>query len=92
MTILGETTRSHGAAVVAVAVGICQFADFVWALRRYTVGLGPTVNLFHHVVGGWSPPLGTPLMVVAGGAAAVLYAMQLFSRMHIEPNSVSSGH
>jgi hypothetical protein len=92
MTILGETAKSHVTGVVAVAVGICQFGDFLWALRRYTVGLGPTVNVFHHVVGGWSPPLGTPLMVVGGGVAVVLYAMQLFSRMHIEPNSVYPGH
>jgi hypothetical protein len=74
-------SRSQTAAIVAIAIGICQLADFVWTLRRYTVGLGRTVNLFHHVKGGWSPPLGIPLMVAVGVVAVVLYAVQLYSRM-----------
>jgi hypothetical protein len=78
---LGDARKSSPAIVVAVAVGVCQLADFLWTLRRYTVGLGRTVNLFHHVKGGWSPPLGIPLMVVLGVVTVALYAMQLFSRM-----------
>ena len=31
---------------VAVCIGIVQVGDFVWALRRYTVGLGTTVDPF----------------------------------------------
>jgi Predicted membrane protein (DUF2142) len=77
----GDSARSRTAALFAIAVGVCQLADFVWTLRRYTVGLGKTVNLFHPVAHGWSPPPGTPLMVVVGAAAIVLYATLLFSRM-----------
>jgi hypothetical protein len=77
----GNSVRLRVAVLVALAVGVCQLADFVWALRRYTVGLGKTVNLFHSVRGGWSPPPGTPLMVVLGVVATVLYATLLFNRM-----------
>jgi hypothetical protein len=77
----GDSLRWRVAPVMAIAVGVCQLADFVWALRRYTVGLGKTVNLFHPVPHGWSPPLGTPLMVLAGTAAIALYATLLFNRM-----------
>jgi hypothetical protein len=82
-SILGvsQSVRWRVAALVAIAVGVCQLADFVWALRRYTVGLGKTVNPFHPVPHGWSPPLGTPLMVVMGAAAIALYATLLFNRM-----------
>jgi hypothetical protein len=77
----GNVARWRVAVVVAGAVGVCQLVDFVWTLRRYTVGLGTTVNLFHRVPHGWSPPLGTPLMVVVGTAAIGLYATLLFNRM-----------
>jgi hypothetical protein len=82
-SILGfaDSARLRLAAVIAIAVGLCQLADFVWTLRRYTVGLGKTVNLFHPVAHGWSPPPGTPLMVAAGAVAVVLYATLLFNRM-----------
>jgi hypothetical protein len=36
--------------------GVCQLADFVSALPRYTVGPGKTVNLFHTVIHGSSHP------------------------------------
>jgi hypothetical protein len=78
---LGDSVRWRVAAVIAVAVGVCQLADFVWTLRRYTVGLGKTVNLFQPVAHGWSPPPGTPLMVDIGAIAIVLYAALLFNRM-----------
>ena len=77
----GASVRWRVAAVVAVAVGVCQLADFVWTLRRYTVGLGKTVNLFQPVNHGWSPPPGTPFMVAMGATAVVLYAALLFNRM-----------
>jgi hypothetical protein len=82
-SVLGivDSTRSRMAAVVAVAVGVCQLADFLWALRRYTVGLGKTVNLFQPVIHGWSPPPGTGLMVAMGVVAIALYATLLFNRM-----------
>ena len=43
--------------LVAVCVPAAQLGDFVWALRRYTVGLGPVLNPFAKVRGGWSPPV-----------------------------------
>jgi hypothetical protein len=52
----GDAARLRIAAVVAIAVGLCQLGDFLWTLRRYTVGLGKTVNLFRPVAHGWSPP------------------------------------
>ena len=77
----GDSTRTRIAAIVALAIGTCQLTAFLWALRRYTVGLGRTVNLFQTVKGGWSSPPGTPLMVVLGAVAIVLYSGWLFNRM-----------
>ena len=57
----GDAVRWRLAAVLAIAVGVSQLVDFVWTLRRYTVGLGKTVNLFQPVLHGWSPPPGTRL-------------------------------
>ena len=74
-------TRKRVAAVVAIGVGTGQLADFVWALRRNTVGLGHTFNLFARVRGGWSPPWGTPLVVALGAVAVVLYAAWLRRQM-----------
>jgi len=82
-SVLGvrDSVKWRVAALVAIGVGVGQLADFLWALRRYTVGLGKTVNLFHSVRDGWSPPPGTPLMVSMGVAAIALYATFLFNRM-----------
>jgi Predicted membrane protein (DUF2142) len=77
----GDAVRWRIAAVLAIAVGASQLVDFVWTLRRYTVGLGKTVNLFQPVLHGWSPPPGTRLMVALGAVAIVLYATLLFNRM-----------
>jgi hypothetical protein len=76
----GDFARRRVAAIVALAVGACQLTDFGWTLRRFTVGLGRTVNLFQPVRHGWSPPLGTPLTALLGAAAVVLYAWWLFVR------------
>jgi hypothetical protein len=56
-------------------------ADLLWTLRRFTVGLGRTVNPFHHVSHGWSPPLGIPFAVVLATAAVILYTGWLFKLM-----------
>jgi hypothetical protein len=61
--------------VVAVIVAACQEADFVWALRRYTVGLGAVANPFAHVRGGWSPPVPAIPLVVAAGLVAGGYGL-----------------
>jgi len=76
----GDFARTRVAAIVAIAVGVCQLTDFGWTLRRYTVGLGHTVNLFQPVKHGWSPPLGTPLTALFGAVAVVAYAWWLFIR------------
>jgi Predicted membrane protein (DUF2142) len=76
----GDFARKRVAAIVAITVGVCQLTDFGWTLRRFTVGLGRTVNLFQPVKHGWSPPLGTPLTALLGAAAVVAYAWWLFLR------------
>jgi hypothetical protein len=58
---------------VAVCIGIVQVGDFVWALRRYTVGLGTTVDPFARVRGGWSPPISSWILVVVATIAVVVY-------------------
>ncbi len=59
--------------LVAVAVAVTQFGDFVWALRRYTVGLGAVINPFAHVRDGWSPPVAPLVLVVVAAIVAVAY-------------------
>jgi hypothetical protein len=88
----GETVGTRMAGVLAAVIGIGQLADFLWTLRRYTVGLGRTVNLFQTVKHGWSPPLGIPWMVVLGAIAVVLYSTLLFTRMRSEITFSSASH
>ena len=77
----GEYARGRIALLIAVGVGVSQLADLLWSLRRFTVGLGHTVNLFAHVRHGWSPPVGTSFAVALAVAAVVLYARWLFLQM-----------
>jgi hypothetical protein len=77
----GNFTRRRLALIVALGVGVSQLADFLWTLRRYTVGLGRTVNLFQPVRHGWSPPGGTPLVAALGVVTALVYAGWLFHQM-----------
>jgi hypothetical protein len=78
ITSFGDFARRRVAAIVAIGVGVSQLTDFGWTLRRFTVGLGRTVNLFQPVQGGWSPPPGVPLTALLGAVAVVLYATWLF--------------
>jgi len=66
-------TRWPAMAVLGTGVALGQAADFVWALRRYTVGLGPTLNPFAKVPGGWTPPLSAELLVTLAALAAAAY-------------------
>jgi len=60
--------------LIAVAVAVAQLSDFVWALRRYTVGLGSTVNPLAHPLGGWwDPPLPPLILIVTAVLAAAFY-------------------
>lgn len=51
-----RTIRTRLTLLLAVIVAVVQLGDFTWALRRYAVGLGPTVNPFAHPDGAWDPP------------------------------------
>jgi hypothetical protein len=78
LTGVGDFARRRVAAIVAIGVGVGQLTDFGWTLRRFTVGLGRTVNIFHPVRGGWSPPPGIPLTALLGVVAVGLYATWVF--------------
>jgi hypothetical protein len=78
VTGFGDFARRRVAAIVAIGVGVSQLTDFGWTLRRFTVGLGRTVNLFQPVPHGWSPPPGVPFTALIGAVAVVLYATWLF--------------
>ncbi len=62
--------------VILLACGIAaaQLVDFGWALRRYTVGLGATLNPFARVPGGWSPPVPAVVLVAAAVLVTAAYA------------------
>jgi hypothetical protein len=77
----GTVARRRMAVVVAVGVGVSQLTDYLWALRRNTVGLGSVVNLFQRVAGGWSPPLGTPFTVIVGVGTVMLYSVWLYRQV-----------
>jgi hypothetical protein len=59
--------------VLAICVSAAQLGDLLWALRRYTVGLGHVLNPFAHVPGGWSPPVSAPALGLVATVAAVVY-------------------
>jgi hypothetical protein len=65
------------AGLVAAAVAACQWLDFAWALRRYTVGLGGPLAPWRHVTGGWQPPVPTVVLLVAAGIVAIAYGRWL---------------
>jgi hypothetical protein len=80
----GITRRSSGwsssegifrrlAVLVGSAIAVAQLADLLWALRRYTVGLGTTVNPLAHVPEYWDPPLSAIALILTGILAAAFY-------------------
>jgi hypothetical protein len=74
------------AVLVAVAVAVAQLSDFVWALRRYTVGLGATVNPLAHPLGGWwDPPLPPLILIVTAVLAAAFYGWWIVRLAQAEP-------
>jgi hypothetical protein len=60
---------------VALAVTAAQLVDFVWALRRYTVGLGSVINPFARVRGGWSPPVPSVVLVLFATVTCIGYGV-----------------
>jgi hypothetical protein len=83
------TTERHGrwdeprialrmTAVLAVCVSAAQLVDLLWALRRYTVGLGgPLLNFFGHVAGGWSPPVPALMLALIAVVVTIAYGWWL---------------
>lgn len=71
--------RAGGMVVVAAAIG--HIATYYWVLRRYTVGLGPFVNAFAEVPGGWNPPLPAVLLAGLVAATAVGSGLWLMARL-----------
>jgi hypothetical protein len=63
---------------VVLAVTAAQLVDFVWALRRYTVGLGSVINPFARVRGGWSPPIPSVALVVLATVTCIVYGVWIF--------------
>jgi hypothetical protein len=61
------------AVLVGSAIAVAQLADLLWALRRYTVGLGTTVNPLAHVPEYWDPPLSAIALILTGILAAAFY-------------------
>lgn len=76
--------------VLGVAVALGQAADFVWALRRYTVGQGATLDPFAVVRGGWSPPGSAELLVVLAVLAAGGYGWWV-ARLALSPSDAAEG-
>jgi hypothetical protein len=72
--VLATAARRLGV-FVASTVAAAQLGEFVWALRRYTVGLGSVLNLFASVPGGWSPPIASVMLVVFATIVIVGYGM-----------------
>ena len=86
--------QSRFALLVASCIGVVQLGDFVWALRRYTVGLGMTVNPFARVPGGWSPPIPSIILVTGASVAILIYCWSLarqtlHMRKHVIPGDVA---
>lgn len=70
---LGPRALHRLTTLIIVGVAIGQLADFAWALRRYTVGLGTTLDPLVTVPGGWSPPVPALWLLVAAALTAGAY-------------------
>jgi hypothetical protein len=83
VAVLGaaRTRMGRAGSIAAGAVVIGHLATFYWALRRYTVGLGPSVNAFARVPRGWEPPLPAPLLAALVVVTASAYGAWLAARL-----------
>ena len=61
------------ALLLSICVATVQIGDFSWSLRRYTVGLGSTINPFGHGRATWNPPVPPIILFLIVGSAAVAY-------------------
>lgn len=64
--------------LLVAGVALAQLVDFGWALRRYTVGLGATLNPLDKVPGGWSPPVPTAVLLLAAVASCAAYGWWVY--------------
>lgn len=83
---LRQAVARTNAVVIAVAAA-GQGIDFGWALRRYTVGLGPALAPWTAVRGGWQPPLPSVVLLLLGAGAVAAYGWWMVQ----VAGSVSSG-
>ena len=65
------------ALLLSICVATAQIGDFAWSLRRYTVGLGSTINPFGHGRATWNPPLPPITLFLIVGGAAIAYGWWL---------------
>jgi hypothetical protein len=61
------------ALLLSICVATVQIGDFVWSLRRYTVGLGSTINPFGHGRATWNPPVPPIILFLIMGSATIVY-------------------
>ncbi len=83
-------------ATISASVAFVQLGDFYWALRRYTVGLGVSINPLDHVPGRWIPPINPGLLLAVVTVTVAWYGywiVWLSGTVPIEPrtSSVRSG-
>jgi len=71
--------------LLAGGIALGQLADFAWALRRYTVGLGSTLNPLDKVPGGWAPPVPTLLLLAAAAVGCATYGWWIHQLVAIAP-------
>ncbi len=71
-------TRERVVLLVVACVALSQFADIVWALRRYTHGVFGPVNPFVHLAGAFSPPLPVAVLLIGALALSVAWAWWLW--------------
>lgn len=69
--------RALFAATGGAAVG--QLVAWYWLIRRYTVGIGESINPFQHVQGHWVPPLGIAALFVWSLLSSAAYGALLLT-------------
>lgn len=79
--MLARPLRIRIAVVLTATVALGQLLDFVWALRRYTVGLDGPLDFASKVRGGWAPPV--PAVVLVAGYALVWALVLLWARARL---------
>jgi hypothetical protein len=74
LAVITEWPTRRLAFLMVATIAVVQLSDFVWALRRYTVGLGSVLNPFVRVPGGWTPPMPPVDLVIVETVASAAFA------------------